>query len=209
VFRPNFRGSAGFGLKFQSLGEKQWGLAMQDDITDGVRWLIDSGVADPDRICIFGASYGGYASLIGLTKTPELFTCGAALGGISDLAEQLATTSAILDQEAFIRRLGRPGVDPSRIEETSPLTHVSRIRAPVFLAHGTEDRIVRSTQSEEMARALAAAGKPHHLFMIEGQPNALVGEAERIRFYRNLEAFFHRHLGGAGAARQAVSATKP
>ena len=167
---------------------------MQHDISDGVRWLIESGVADPERICIYGGSYGGYATLSGLIKTPELYRCGASLSGVTDLRGLLADRSFYLNYDVFEKRIGRKRADRQQLEAVSPVQSPERIRAPVLLAHGVEDRVVRASQSRDMARALEEAGRPHHLLLLEGQPHGFVDPAARIRFYRNLEAFFYRHL---------------
>src|SRR5205823_6513944 len=106
VFQPQFRGSSGFGKRFMEAGYGQWGLAMEDDITSGVRWLIEKHIADPDRVCIYGASYGGYAALWGLIKTPELYRCGISLAGVSDI-EYMLTDDSDVNDSAIGRLLRR------------------------------------------------------------------------------------------------------
>lgn len=195
VFQPNFRGSSGFGRQFEMIGYREWGLAMQDDITDGVRWLIQQGIADPERICIYGGSYGGYAAMVGVTKTPELYACGATLAGVSDLDDLLSDVAFYLNAFYLDERLGRRGPDAERLRATSPITNIEAVRVPILIAHGVEDRVVRVAQSTSLADALEGAEKPHHLMLFQGQPHGFIDEDQRIRYYRNLEAFFYRHLG--------------
>jgi len=202
VFRPNFRGSEGFGLEFQARGYRQWGLAMQDDVTDGVRWLIDRGIVDPDRVCIYGGSYGGYASLTGLVKTPDLYACGATFAGVSDLDAILRDREFYVNSGSLATRLGDRRQDAEALRTASPIDNVRKIRVPVFIAHGVEDRVVRVDHSQRMADALRAAEKPHHLLLLEGQPHGFYDESARIRYYRNLEAFLYPFL----TARQVSSA---
>jgi dipeptidyl aminopeptidase/acylaminoacyl peptidase len=204
VLQPNFRGSTGYGRRHERSGHGQWGLAMQDDISDGVRWLVEQGIADPRRICIYGSGYGGYSALMGLIRTPELYRCGASYGGVSNLVDLLddeAASGSVADL------IGGPGRDHEKLRQVSPELRAAEIRNPVFLAHGTDDRVVRVRQTQNMARALERAGKPHELLVLDGEINArrpdwliddeLDGfwyEASRLEFYRRLEAFLSKHL---------------
>jgi len=204
VFRPNFRGSTGFGREFERKGYAQYGLAMQDDVTDGVRWLIAQGVADPERVCIYGTSYGGYAAIQGLVATPELYRCGAAYAGLFDLAQHLKDRRRSLLRHQWEERLGDRERDRERLQATSPLHHVRRIRVPVFVAHGDDDHVVHPDQTRRLAAALDAAGRPHELLILEDEGHALAREQNRLAFYRRLEAFLARHLAKApeGAVEQ-------
>ena len=149
VLQMNFRGSSGYGTIFQRLGRKNWGLAMQDDITDGVQWAIDNGIADPDRICIVGASYGGYAAIQATVKTPDLYRCAVGLNGVYD-------TKARLDQaryySSFLRH--REYLRFDNAKEISPEKNAEKINVPVMIAYGEDDRTVDQNQSKGMISAL-------------------------------------------------------
>ena len=158
VFQPQFRGSSGFGRKFEQAGYRQWGLAMQDDITAGVKAMIDKGIADPSRICIYGGSYGGYAALWGLVKTPELYRCGASLAGVTDIGERFSdwsdTNSSEVGRQMMRFIVGDIGTMKTQFDAVSPEKHAGKIRAPVLLAHGVEDKRVPMGHSKRMASAL-------------------------------------------------------
>ena len=161
VFQPQFRGSAGFGRKFEQAGYRQWGLAMQDDITTGVKAMIARGVADPSRVCIYGASYGGYAALWGLVKTPELYRCGASLAGVSDIGELFSdwsdTNSSKAAQEWMRFAVGDIDTMAAQFDAVSPEKHAAQIRVPVLLGHGSDDERVPIGHSKRMAAALQSA----------------------------------------------------
>lgn len=200
VLQPQFRGSSGFGRRFEEAGYRQWGRAMQDDITDGVRYLIGQGIADPKRICIYGASYGGYAAMWGVIKTPDLYRCGVSLAGISDLRDQmnaggLFDDSTRVSREVTRARVGDPELDGPALDEVSPLRHVEKVGAPLLIAHGNLDRRVQYSQSREMVRALEAAGKPVEWMPIDGQGHAMDGVAARAAYYARVMNFLERHLG--------------
>lgn len=161
VFQPQFRGSAGFGKAFEEAGFGQWGLAMQDDVTAGVEALIAQGIADPKRICIYGASYGGYAAVWGLIKTPELYRCGITLAGVSDI-EYLLTDWSDRNSNKRVRELQRFRIgdrqrDKIKFDDVSPLKHAHRIQAPLLIAHGEVDERVPPSHSEADEGARCAA----------------------------------------------------
>jgi dipeptidyl aminopeptidase/acylaminoacyl peptidase len=194
VFQPNFRGSSGYGSDFIKKGHREWGLAMQDDITDGVQWLIEQGIADPDRIGIYGASYGGYAALMGLAKTPELYRAGASYAGVTSLPQLLA-------DDAFYRfdDFNRPTVggewgDGGRLKQNSPLHRVDDIQVPVLLGHGVDDPRVHVKHSDRMASALRSAGKSVEYLKFEDEAHGFLLESNRLAFYRRLIGFFEEHL---------------
>jgi dipeptidyl aminopeptidase/acylaminoacyl peptidase len=194
VLQPNFRGSTGYGRRFQKLGHRQWGRAMQDDITDGVLKLVADGVADPARICIVGASYGGYAALMGAVRTPELYACAASIEGIADLKRYVSDLKNYRYAEIRVPPIADPGATDS-VAGVSPIEGVAAIKAPVLLIHGDEDAIVPAYHSADMAKALRRQGKrvEHHL--LEGGDHQLSEEAVRIEALRRLGAFLLRHLG--------------
>jgi dipeptidyl aminopeptidase/acylaminoacyl peptidase len=196
VLQVNFRGSDGYGHAFKEAGLKRWGLEMQDDLTDAVQWAIAQGVADPARICIAGASYGGYAALMGAVKTPELYRCAVSFAGVADLPDLVMhMTDYIGGQAAAERLIGEVWGDRSRLRATSPALHAERIRAPVLLLHGTADRSVPVQQSQGMARALKSAGKAHRYIEQEGGDHHLSRQGHRTEFFRELETFLDQHIG--------------
>ncbi|MDH0865460.1 S9 family peptidase [Mitsuaria sp. GD03876] len=204
VFQPQFRGSTGFGHAFAQAGYRQWGLSMQDDITDGVQQLIDRGIADPSRLAIVGASYGGYAAMWGLVKTPKLYRCGVSFAGVSDLTDFL-TISWNDDANAETRRLrrrlvGDPATARQQLDAVSPIHHVGRIEAPLLLVHGELDRRVLPGQSENMLKAMRRSGKAVEWLPLPRAGHGLFWPSDKRRYYGELLAFLGRHLGPVGAA---------
>lgn len=166
VFQPNFRGSYGYGESFIEAGHGEWGGAMQTDIHDGVRILMEEGLVDPDRACIVGFSYGGYAALSNAANWPETYKCVVAGGSVTNLAgfiEYKAETFGEHTNEYWFEWLGDPAdaTDRAAMDAISPVNRAAEIQAPVLLYHGAEDRVVSVSQTREMAEALAAAGVEH------------------------------------------------
>lgn len=204
VVQPNFRGSLGFGRAFADAGRGQWGLRMQDDVTDVTRHMIAAGVADPRRICIVGASYGGYAALAGVALTPDLYRCAISIAGVSDLAESLrserhANGRLSVNYQYWLRSIGNPNENRDALNAVSPARLADRVTAPVLLIHGTEDDNVEYRQSELMQRALERAGKPTRLIELEGAGHYWDqwSEEQRVTVFRESEAFLAQHLGAA------------
>ncbi|OYT90171.1 MAG: S9 family peptidase [Burkholderiales bacterium PBB3] len=197
VLQVNFRGSTGRGATHMEAGLGRWGLEMQDDLTDATQWAIQQGFADPKRICIVGASYGGYAALMGLTKTPDLFRCGVSFAGVSDLRELIRDELRNWgDTEYADLQIGK---DAERLKATSPRFFAAQIKAPLLLIHGDKDRIVDYEQSQFMDAALTAAGKPHWFVTLKNGGHNLGLHANSLLFYTELEKFLLEHLGrGAG-----------
>jgi len=194
VLQLNFRGSTGYGSRHQRLGYKQWGLTMQDDITDATRWMIDEGIADPARIGIYGASYGGYAALMALVATPDLFRAGASLAGVSDIIELLDNVEAYAFSDFNAPVHGDTWKDRDQLAATSPARHADRIRAPVLIAHGTQDPIVHVKQAHLMIDAIEGAGGQVEYSLYEGEVHGFIDERNEIDFYTKLAAFFERNL---------------
>lgn len=201
VVQPNFRGSLGFGRAFADAGRGQWGLRMQDDVSDAVRHMIDTGVADPQRVCIVGASYGGYAALAGVTLTPDLYRCAISIAGISDLPEALrserhANGRFSVNYHYWLRSMGNPSDNRDALIAASPARLADRVRVPVLLVHGTTDDIVEYRQSEIMQRALERAGKTSRLIELpdSGHYWDEWQEEHRATVYRESEAFLAQHL---------------
>jgi dipeptidyl aminopeptidase/acylaminoacyl peptidase len=199
VFQPQFRGSSGFGRRFEEAGYGQWGRAMQDDISDGVQHLVAQKVADPARICIYGASYGGYAALWGAIQTPQLYKCGISFAGVSDLNDMLSH-SIFDDSNPASRELQRARIgDPSRarqsLDEVSPLRHAARVQVPLLITHGEEDTRVLPSQSKRMVKALQAAGKPVEWLSYEQEGHGFYWLANQVKHYEAVLAFLQRHIG--------------
>jgi dipeptidyl aminopeptidase/acylaminoacyl peptidase len=202
VFQPNFRGSGGYGKTFAEAGYRQWGRRMQDDVTDGVQALIADGTADPNRICIVGASYGGYAALAGGAFTPDLYRCVLAIAAVADLPafletreKQLGDESAIYDY--WIRLLGDPKTDLQQMQSVSPALQASKFKAPVLLIHGDEDDNVPIDQSQRMEKALQAAGKQVRFVTINGEGHNFSKRSSDIKVMSEMEAFLAATLGGS------------
>lgn len=197
VLQPQFRGSAGFGSKFRLAGYREWGRAMQDDISAGAQWLATQGIADARRICIYGASYGGYAALMGVVKTPELFRCAASAAGVSDLSLMFKDDSDV-NRDAYgrlfrLRTIGDPLADEKLFDEVSPLKGAARVRVPVLIAHGDLDVRVPIVHSEQMVRALKANGKQVEWIPLTGERHGLTRKATRERFYNALFEFLAKN----------------
>jgi dienelactone hydrolase len=195
VLQVNFRGSAGGGIDHRLAGLKRWGLEMQDDLTDAAQWAVQQRLADPARIAIVGASYGGYAALMGVVKTPALFRCAVSFAGVGDL-QALVTHKTFhfggaADMEA---QVGRIWGDRERLQATSPLRQVARIQAPVLLAHGSADAVVPFSQSRDMAQALRQAGKRCDYLELDGGDHHLSRQSHRLAFFGAMEAFLAEHL---------------
>jgi dipeptidyl aminopeptidase/acylaminoacyl peptidase len=197
VFQPLVRGSTGFGKKFRDAGNGQWGLAMQDDITDGVAYLVKQGIADPKRICIYGEGYGGYAALWGLVKTPELYRCGISFGGFSDFELWFDNSRISRDKvgrELFRGQIGDIKQDRAKFDQISPLKNAARIVAPVLLMHRGNDERVLALHSEKMKTALE---KNHKVFeWVSYGERGQRYEASRIgaSYDDKLEAFLKKYL---------------
>ncbi|WP_371867712.1 alpha/beta hydrolase family protein [Duganella guangzhouensis] len=199
VFQPQFRGSSGFGKRFEQAGYGQWGLAMQDDITAGVRHLISEGIADPARICIVGASYGGYAAMWGLVKTPELYQCGVSFAGVADIEYMFQDDSDRTDdkvtREMMLSRIGDARTRSVSFDQVSPLKHAERIRAPVLLMHGEDDQRVPLSHGKKMRQALERNGKQVQWLSFEEEGHGLAREENRVLYYRTLLAFLDKYIG--------------
>ena len=197
VLQPQFRGSTGFGEAFRLAGYRQWGGTMQNDVTDGVKALIDQGLVDPKRICIVGASYGGYAALAGAAFTPDLYACAVSVNGISDLPGMLGNAEKRGGEESnalayWTAHIGAAH-DPAVIA-ASPFRVADRIKTPILLIHGENDTVVPIMQSQIMANALKESGKTHAFIRLEGEDHWLSRSDTRIRLLQELDVFLARYL---------------
>lgn len=199
VFQPQFRGSSGFGRAFEDAGNKQWGLAMQDDVTAGVEYLIKKGIADPSRICIYGASYGGYAALWGVVKTPDLYRCGISMAGVSDIGYMLHDSSDSNDSKAVREimrfRIGDSDVNQQQFDQVSPLKNAGRIKAPLLIFHGTDDKRVPISHSKSMIRALEENHKVYEWHEVEGEGHGFSYARDEAYFYWHMLKFLNRYIG--------------
>jgi dipeptidyl aminopeptidase/acylaminoacyl peptidase len=198
VLQPNFRGSTGFGREFTEAGFGQWGEAMQDDLSDGVAWMVDQGLAQADQVCIMGWSYGGYAALMGALETPELYRCAVAGAPVSDLNAQIEHWGEVFERSDYMRNYirdlyGDPEDDAVSLSENSPINLIESLSVPVLLQHGDSDRRVPVEQSQGLAEAANAAGAPLTYFEYEDAPHTFE-RAETILMLERSAAFLAEHL---------------
>ena len=200
VLQVNFRGSTGYGKAFLGKGDKEWGRAMQDDLTDAVAWAVAEGHTDPARVAIAGASYGGYATMAGLAFTPDLYQAGIAMMGLYDLTDRLEEMEHYEGAwsrfaQAFVReRVGDPEHDGDLLRAASPVFFAEQIEAPVLLIHGGDDRRARVDQSYEMVRRLRRAGKDVERLYLDGVGHTLGDEQTRQKIARRIESFLREHM---------------
>jgi dipeptidyl aminopeptidase/acylaminoacyl peptidase len=197
VLQINFRGSTGYGKAFWEAGFKQWGRKMQEDITDGVHWLIRRGIADPERIGIYGASYGGYAVLAGLAFTPELYACGVDYVGVSNLFTLLDSLPPYweLGRKMMYEMVGDPVKDKKLLTDISPVFHADKIKAPLLVAQGANDPRVKKAESDQIVEALKENGIDVQYLVKDNEGHGFANEENRFDFYRSLELFLGKHLG--------------
>jgi dipeptidyl aminopeptidase/acylaminoacyl peptidase len=197
VFQMNFRGSTGYGKAFWERSFKEWGGKMQDDITDGVHWLINEGIADKHRIAIYGGSYGGYAVLAGLTFTPDLYACGVDFCGVSNLFTFMQSIppywKPMLDM--MYEMVGNPETDKELLMARSPVFHVGNIKAPLLVAQGAKDPRVKIDESNQIVEALRARSIEVDYIVKENEGHGFRNEENRIEFYERMEKFLAKHLG--------------
>ena len=196
VLQVNFRGSTGYGRAFWQAGFKQWGRAMQDDLTDGVEHFIKQGVADPNRVAIYGGSYGGYAALAGAAFTPDLYACAVDYVGPSNLFTLLESIPPYWEpfREMEYEEIGHPEKDKELLKAVSPVFHADKIRIPLLVAQGANDPRVKKAESDQIVEAVRKAGKDVVYMVKENEGHGFHNEENRFDFYRAMELFFHDHL---------------
>ncbi|AEC19710.1 putative peptidase [Pusillimonas sp. T7-7] len=201
VLQMNFRGSTGYGREFWEASFGQWGLAMQDDITDGVRWLVDQGIADPKRIAIYGGSYGGYATLAGITYTPELYAAAVDYVGVSNLLTFMNTIPPYWKPmlTKMHSMVGNPETDHERLVATSPALNADRIVTPLFIAQGAHDPRVNKDESDQMVAALQARGVEVEYMVKDNEGHGFHNDENKFEFYERMEAFLAQHLNPSSA----------
>lgn len=196
VFQMNFRGSTGYGKKFWEASFKQWGKAMQDDITDGVNWLIEKGIADKDRIAIYGASYGGYATLAGITGTPDLYAAAVDYVGVANMFTFMKTIPPYWEPQLqmFYEMVGDPVRDSLMLREVSPVLNADKIKTPLFVAQGANDPRVNINESNQMVEALRNRGITVEYMVKEDEGHGFYNEKNQFDFYNAMEKFLAEHL---------------
>lgn len=196
VLQMNFRGSTGYGKQFWESSFKQWGKKMQDDITDGVQWLIKEGIADPKRIGIYGASYGGYAALAGITFTPDLYAAAVDYVGISNLFTILKNMPSY--RKPYVEQLyaviGHPKDDSLLLASASPVLHVDKIKTPLLIAQGANDPRVNRVESDQMVAALKKRGVEVEYIVKDNEGHGFINEDNQFEFYNAMEKFFDKYL---------------
>jgi len=200
VLNVNFRGSTGFGKKFINAGDMEWGGKMHDDLVDAVQWAISEKIADPNRIAIMGGSYGGYATLVGLTFTPELFACGVDICGPSNLVTFLNSIPPYWAPmiELFKKRVGDHTTEEGRqfLLSRSPLNYVDRIRKPLLIGQGANDPRVKQSESDQIVQTMQAKNIPVTYVLFPDEGHGFVRPENRLAFFAVAEVFLAQHLGG-------------
>jgi dipeptidyl aminopeptidase/acylaminoacyl peptidase len=195
VLQPNYRGSGSYGRAFEEKGTGEWGRAMQDDLDDGMDWLVKDGIADAKRVCIVGSSYGGYAAMWGATRNPERYRCAASFAGVSDVQRQLKYSRSFFLSASKAREFRDRvrGDERFKLVDISPSGRVADLQVPILLTHGDEDQRVPLKQSALYAAALAKAGKPHEYKVYAGEGHGLTDPANNKDYFDRLEAFLKKH----------------
>jgi dipeptidyl aminopeptidase/acylaminoacyl peptidase len=198
VLEVNYRGSAGFGKKFLHAGDREWAGKMHDDLIDAVNWAVKQGYADPKRVAIFGGSYGGYAALVGVTFTPDVFACAVDVVGPSNLVTLLRSIPPYWApmKKMLTMRVGDPDKEEEFLRSRSPLFKADRIKVPLLIAQGANDPRVKQAESEQIVQAVRQAGKPVEYLLFPDEGHGFARPENRLKFYAAAEAFLAKHLGG-------------
>ncbi len=196
VLQMNFRGSTGYGRTFWEASFKQWGKAMQNDITDGVQWLVKQGIADPKRVGIYGASYGGYATLAGVTFTPDLYAAAVDYVGVSNLLTFMKTIPPYweLERAKMYEMVGNPEKDADALKAVSPVFHVDKIKTPLFVAQGAKDPRVNKDESDQVVAALKKRGVSVDYMVKDNEGHGFSNQENQFEFYAAMEKFFGQYL---------------
>jgi dienelactone hydrolase len=200
VLQPNFRGSTGYGKAFLNAGNRQWGEKMQDDITWGVKYLVEKGIADPHRVGILGGSYGGYATLAGVTFTPDLYAAAVDIVGPSNLLTLLASIPPYWEalRAVFHVRMGDPSTPEgqAQLARQSPLNHVEKIKTPLLIVQGANDPRVKKSESDQIVVALRDKGFPVEYLLAEDEGHGFARPVNQMAMFAAVEKFLAKHLGG-------------
>lgn len=192
VLQPNFRGSTGYGAAFRNAGRGQWGGLMQDDVDAGAAWLVEQGIANPDRMCIVGWSYGGYSAAMGLVKSPQLYQCGIGINGVYNLPQLVADSNEYVGGSVWSRHIG---LDGESTRSVSPQHQVEKIEAPFLIIHAEDDHRVRLDQAQTFYKALQRDDKPSRLVTVEHGGHSMVTAEARLLILKELETFLEEQIG--------------
>ncbi len=192
VLQPNFRGSIGYGDKFHELGDNQWGGTMQDDVTDGTKWLIEQGIADPANICIVGASYGGYAALMGAVKEPDLYKCAISINGVANLTAIISFGRQFVGGKAWTKKIGLEGESAKLV---SPYYQAKKIKVPVLIVQSKDDPVVPNRQGNDMYKRLKYLKKPVTYVEVDNGDHHLDTAETRLAAFKAMEKFLAKHIG--------------
>lgn len=194
----NFRGSAGYGKDFINAGDREWGAKMHDDLVDAVDWAVKKGIADPERIAIFGGSYGGYAALVGATFTPDLFCCAVDASGPTNLVTLIKSIPPYWSTQlaTFHKRIGNPDTEEEFLKSRSPLFKVDNIRIPILIVQGANDPRVPQAEAEQIVDAMKEKGLDYEYMLFEDEGHGLAKPENRLKFFAAAEKFLAKHMGG-------------
>ncbi|WP_249118530.1 S9 family peptidase [Pseudoalteromonas sp. NEC-BIFX-2020_015] len=191
VFQPNFRGSSGYGYNFEMAAIKGWGKSMQDDLEDAAHWLNKQNIVDENKVCIAGASYGGYAALMAAIKHSDTFKCAASFAGVSDI-ELIISKARLFTNEEVVKK--QFGTDSEELKAASPVNFAKKINIPILLIHGTDDKVVPVAHSRDMAAALEDFNKDVRYVEIDGANHHLSVQKHRIQTLEEMITFFNKYL---------------
>ncbi len=194
----NYRGSTGYGKEFLNAGNREWAGKMHDDLVDAVEWAVGRGVADPEKVAIYGGSYGGYAALVGATFTPDLFRCAVDIVGPSNIITLIESVPPYWKPliATFTERVGNPETEADFLKSRSPLFFVENIRIPLLIAQGANDPRVKQAESEQIVAAMKERGIDHEYLLFEDEGHGFARPENRLKFYAAAEEFLAKHLGG-------------
>jgi len=194
----NFRGSWGYGKDFVNAGDKEWAGKMHDDLVDAVNWAVEKGYANPEKVAIFGGSYGGYAALVGATFTPDVFCCAVDAFGISNLVTWIKSIppywSTMLAM--FHKRVGNPDTEEEFLKSRSPLFKVNQIKIPILIGQGANDPRVKQAESEQIVEAMKKKGLAYEYMLFPDEGHGFAKPENRLKFCAAAEKFLTKHLNG-------------
>ena len=192
VLQPNFRGSTGYGDIFKNLGDNQWGGAMQDDVTDATNWLIKEGIADPEKICVAGASYGGYAALMGAAKEADLYKCAISINGVANLPRMMMHNRHFIGGKSWNKDISLNG---EKTKSVSPYHRAKDIKIPVLIVHSKDDSVVPYKQGKDMYKRLKSMKKPVTYVEVDNGDHFLDTAETRLAAFKAMEKFLAKHIG--------------
>ncbi|HVJ80609.1 MAG TPA: S9 family peptidase, partial [Planctomycetia bacterium] len=198
VMSVNFRGSTGFGKKFLNAGNKEWAGKMHTDLLDAVDYAVNQGIADKQKVAIMGGSYGGYATLVGLTFTPDVFACGVDIVGPSNILTLLSTIPPYWAPQVkvFHDRVGDPGKEKEFLLSRSPLTHVEKIKKPLLIGQGAKDPRVKQAESDQIVKAMQEKNIPVTYALFPDEGHGFARPENNQSFFAVTDVFLSQHLGG-------------